>query len=183
MAKTGQLRQDKPHDHVQKRRSPYINGLNGITIDSSKVSEDDIFHRLIAITYGDKSTKSILSDKLLNHISKQIIEQTKRSGLFDEMRMKLLKRIESSDQFQLIKDKFQNEVDRFCFEADLEEPRSRLREQLNHHRLSGTSDLLHELVNEVSFHHRHRLKRLFSDQACSYISCSKRKLIEDKINQ
>lgn len=174
MAKTGYPRHRRPrHRRARKSTIPFdgdiANGLPILNGDSNNNNNNSIYSQ------KKHATSQVLPERVLSELSAQMLEHTKRSGLFDELRMKLMHRIESSEQFEILKNKFKLEVDKFCFEADLAVARSKLREQLNRQSLAETYGQLRELVDEVSRHHRHRLRRLYVDQTGDYLNRLKRK--------
>lgn len=70
--------------------------------------------------------------EVLEQISSQVLEYTKQLGLFDELRMKLLERIEARNEFATISENFHIEVDAFCRgpKVKLDGSRAQLRQQL-----------------------------------------------------
>lgn len=115
--------------------------------------------------------KQQVPKQLLKQLAADLLEHTKRLGLFDEMRVKLVDQIESSPNFEHIKSEFKREVESFCRSADLSLPRSRLRERLLSLRtLHNSTELTRSHVVQVARRHKQQLRGLFEKRARAYLA-------------
>lgn len=106
---------------------------------------------------------------LLDQIAGEILNRSKELGLFDEMRMKLLEKIQSSKEFNRVESGFKRELDSLCSRLDLSLPRSKLREKLNTRNLPKSASRLDEHVLQVSRQQRHELRKLYNEHALPFL--------------
>lgn len=111
----------------------------------------------------------------LDRLTKEILDQTKQLGFFDEVRMQLLNRIESSEEFVRLKDEFRRETERFCSRADLSQPRAKLRDQLQAETFaneqSRLSRRLKESIDRITYKYTEgeKLRPLYDQHATRFM--------------
>lgn len=114
----------------------------------------------------DKKHKAAQYKAVAELISSELIDNLKQSGLFDEIRIRLLDKIECNNKFCTLKDEFRKEIDSFCNRsADFGLPRAKLRDQLNEKNLPSSFQILVELVGEVTSQEKDRLRELYLKEA------------------
>lgn len=119
------------------------------------------------------STENIPENQL-KQLAKEILDQTKQLGFFDEVRMLLLEQIESSSEFQRVQEAFSREVGRFCSRADLSAARSKLRDQLQAETFanedSALSRRLQESIDRITYEYtREKLRPLYNEHATRFL--------------
>lgn len=117
--------------------------------------------------------KQQVPGQVLKQLAADVLEHTKRLGLFDEMRIKLIDEIESSRDFEHIRKEFNREVESFCRSADLSLPRSKLRERLLSLRtMHNSTELIKSHVVGVARRHKQQMRNLYERKARAYLATS-----------
>lgn len=118
--------------------------------------------------------------ELLERIAEDILDHSKQLGLFDEMRMKLLKSIESSKNFHKIKKEFNTEVRELCQKADLSLSRAKLRDKLNTKNLAHSASKVREHVQQISREHKQDIRQLYRNHAVEFIASKNKQTGEEE---
>lgn len=110
----------------------------------------------------------------LERLTKEILDQTKQLGFFDEVRMLLLDQIESSKEFRRVREEFSREVERFCSRADLSLDRPKLRNQLQAEifadEQSELNSRLNESIDRITYKYtQEKLRPLFDEHAAKFL--------------
>lgn len=106
-----------------------------------------------------------LPSVMLDQISKQSLDHMKQVGLFDELRMILVNKLEKSEEFHELTDLFCKEVETFCKRTDMSQPRAKLRDQLNERSLNKTFSNLRFQVNKMIRQHKNRICKQYEPEA------------------
>lgn len=121
--------------------------------------------------------------QLLEKIAQDVLNHSKQLGLFDELRMKLLENIESSQEFYKIRREFNLEVKELCQRADLGLSRAKLRDKLNDKNLARSANKLKDHVQQVSREHKYEVKRVYKNHAIDFLVSRNKKIEEEQQEQ